>query len=134
MKIRVANERDLELLIKYDKHIAENELKSLIHRERVLIAEENGDFCGWLRYNLFWDNTPFLNMLFVRDEYRAQGIGQALTLDWEKRMKMLQHELLMTSTLANEQAQHFYRKLGYRDAGSLLLPSEPLEIIFIKEI
>jgi len=34
----------------------------------------------------------------------------------------------------NEQAQHFYRKLGYRDAGSLLLDEEPLEIIFVKDI
>jgi hypothetical protein len=49
-------------------------------------------------------------------------------------MKSLSYKLLMTSTLANENAQHFYRKLNYKDAGSLLLPDEPLEIIFIKEV
>lgn len=40
----------------------------------------------------------------------------------------------MTSTLSNENAQHFYRKLGYRDSGGLLLPNEPLEIIFVKNL
>ena len=39
---------------------------------------------------------------------------------------------MLTSTLADETAQHFYRKLGYRDTGSLLLPNEALEIILIK--
>ncbi|WP_278281130.1 hypothetical protein [Clostridium sp. N3C] len=38
----------------------------------------------------------------------------------------------MTSTMSNEEAQHFYRKFDYKDAGSLLLDNEPLEIIFTK--
>lgn len=40
----------------------------------------------------------------------------------------------MISTLAGEEAQHFYRKNHYVDAGALLLPGEPPEIVFIKEI
>lgn len=49
-------------------------------------------------------------------------------------MKGRGHSLVMTSTLANEGAQHFYRKLGYRDAGCLLLEREPLELMLIKAI
>lgn len=49
-------------------------------------------------------------------------------------MKNKGYNLLMTSTLSNEQAQHIYRKLGYKDSGSLLLENEPLEIIFTKNI
>lgn len=40
----------------------------------------------------------------------------------------------MTFTLSNENAQHFYKKLGYIDSGSLLLENEALEIIFTKKI
>lgn len=40
----------------------------------------------------------------------------------------------MTSSLSNEEAQHFYRKLNYVDSGALLLPEEPLEIIFVKKL
>jgi hypothetical protein len=40
----------------------------------------------------------------------------------------------MTSTLANEGAQHFYRKLGYRDSGCLILEDEPLEILLTKNL
>ncbi len=84
--------------------------------------------------NLFWDNTPFMNMLFVLETYRGIGIGKQLVTLWESEMKFLKYKLLMTSTLSNEHAQHFYRRLGYKDAGCLLLPDEPLEIIFTKEI
>lgn len=40
----------------------------------------------------------------------------------------------MISNLAGEEAQHFYRKNHYVDAGTLLLSGESLEIVFIKEI
>jgi ribosomal protein S18 acetylase RimI-like enzyme len=134
MTIRTAKIEDFAIIHKYDKHINEDELKSIINQDRVFVAEENGQFIGWLRYNLFWDNTPFMNMLYILDEYRGIGVGKQLTLHWEKLMKDLKFELVMTSTMSNEHAQHFYRKLNYIDAGSLLLPNEPLEIFFIKSI
>jgi hypothetical protein len=40
----------------------------------------------------------------------------------------------MTSTVSAESAQHFYRRLGYRDAGCLFLPGESAEILFIKQV
>ena len=44
------------------------------------------------------------------------------------------NKLVMTSSQSDEKAQHFYRKLGYSDVGSLTLPKEPLEIIFMKKL
>ena len=134
MTIRIANKSDLSILVHYDKHISADELVYSMMRERILIIEENNHLIGWLRYNLFWDNTPFMNMLYILEDYRGKRYGKVLTLFWEEKMKCLGYELVMTSTLSNEGAQHFYRKLEYRDAGSLLLPQEPLEIIFIKSI
>ncbi len=48
-------------------------------------------------------------------------------------MKTKRDDLVMTSSLSNEAAHYFYRKLNYVDSGALLLPEEPLEIIFCKE-
>ena len=44
------------------------------------------------------------------------------------------YKQVLTSTLSNERAQFFYRKNGYVDCGSLLLPREPLEIILLKHL
>ena len=132
--IRYADERDFEAMKGYDKHISESELQNAICAKRILLLYEKGGFIGWLRYNLFWDEIPFMNMLYVLEEYRAQGYGGRLLDFWEKEMADCGYEMVLTSTLSSEQAQLFYRKNGYADCGSLLLPGEVLEIILRKEL
>ncbi len=132
--VRYANENDWEALSRYDRHIAPEELRTSIRLQRVILLEDGEGFAGWLRYNLFWDNTPFMNLLFLLEDRRGRGYGGQLTAFWETEMKLLGYEQVLTSTLANERAQHFYRRRGYTDCGALLLPGEPLEILFRKEL
>lgn len=132
--IRYANEKDFETVRKYDSHISEKELKNAIAFKRVLVMYHDDRFAGWLRFNLFWDEIPFMNMLYLLEEYRGQGYGGRLVDFWEKEMADSGYETVLTSTLSNEQAQFFYRKNGYRDCGSLLLPEESLEIILRKNL
>ncbi|MDE7254238.1 MAG: GNAT family N-acetyltransferase [Acetatifactor sp.] len=132
--IRYATEKDFELLSNYDKHICETELKNCIKTERILLMFHNDVFIGWLRYNLFWDNIPFMNMLYFLEDYRGKGYGSQLVNFWEKEMLKSKYKMVLTSTQSNEQAQFFYRKIGYVDCGSLLLPEEPLEIILLKHL
>ena len=134
MEIRIAQLFDFELLKNYDKHIFKDILMKQIKDKHIMIAEEDSTFLGWLRYNLFWDSIPFMNMLFFLDGYRGKGYGTALTLEWGKVMKAKGYDAVMTSTQVNECAQHFYRKLGYTDIGSFMPPEEPLELILLKHI
>lgn len=133
-RIRFAEMSDLPVLSIHDRHLAESELTALISQKRVLIMSEGNDLVGWLRYNLFWDNTPFLNLLYLLENFRGMGLGGQLTAFWEREMKRAGYDMVMTSSLANERGQFFYRKHGYTDCGSLLLPGEPLEIIFRKKL
>lgn len=75
-----------------------------------------------------------MNMLYLSEKNRNRGIGKELVAFWENEMKKNGYEMIMTSTLSNEKAQHFYRKLGYKDVGCIILENEPLEIIFTKNI
>lgn len=134
MSVRVAELNDLHFLKKHDKHISESELEHAIKRKHILMAEKNGETVGWLRYNYFWDNTPFLNMLFILGEHRGNGHGTNLVAHWEAQMKRLGFHVVMSSTQANECAQHFYQKLGYNAIGGFLLRGEPYELILSKEI
>ncbi len=130
--IRYANENDFTKLKEYDRHISEAELRRSITSNRVLVMYQKDILVGWLRFNLFWDNTPFMNMLYFLEEYRGKGYGRQLTVFWEEEMRNNGFKMVLTSTLSNEQAQFFYRKIGYTDCGSLLLPKKPLEIIMRK--
>ena len=134
MEIRTADFWDFDLLQKNDRHIGPDALRASLAAGRVLVAYEGGHFAGWMRWNLFWDEIPFLNMLFLLEPYRGQGLGRALMAEWEARMRAQGYERVMTSTQANEYAQHFYRRLGYADIGAFALPGDPLELIFAKDL
>lgn len=135
MKFGYANKTDFQYILDNDIHISRELIQTKIQEKEIIIVRDSDKKnIGWLRYGYFWDNTPFMNMLYLNEAYRYKGIGTKLVRFWEREMKRKGYNLVMTSTLSNEQAQHFYRKLGYKDSGCLLLENESLEIIFTKEI
>ncbi len=135
MKIDYASKLDFQYIFDNDKHLPKHLIQSKIKDKQIIIAKDaDSKNIGWLRYGYFWDNIPFMNMLFIDESHRNNGGGKQLNKFWESEMKGKGFSMVMTSTLSNEQAQHFYRKLGYKDSGSLLLENEPLEIIFTKKI
>lgn len=134
MQIRWAEEKDLAILRTYDQHIRADELEKRIRQGGVLIAEEQDHFVGWLRYHLFWDNTPFMNLLYLLEPERGKGTGRVLVAFWEEQMKKQGYHAVMTSSQADEYAQHFYQHLGYRAIGGFLLPGEAYELIFWKSL
>ena len=131
--IRYADMQDFAVIKEHDKHIAEPELKNILSAKRVLVQYQGDTFIGWLRFGLFWDSIPFINMLYILDAYRGQGNGTKLVSFWEDEMAKAGYRQALTSTQSNERAQFFYRKIGYTECGALLLPKEPLEMFFIKD-
>lgn len=134
MTIRPAVHSDLPILTEYDRHISANELENLIRLGRISVAETEGSFAGWLRWNLFWDNTPFLNLLFLLEDFRGNGYGRILVAHWEQEMRQLGYNTVMTSTASEEYAQHFYRKLGYTAIGGFIPFGDPYELLFAKQL
>lgn len=134
MNIRIAKQKDLDIICRHDKHISKEELKYSISRDRIYFSKVDGEFIGWLRHSLFWDNMPFMNMLFILDKHRGKGYGKLLVEYWENKMREQNYKFVMTSTSSDEYAQHFYVKLGYHTIGGFTLPNNPYEIILIKEI
>lgn len=135
INICYASDKDINYIVKIDLHLKTVEIKEKVRRKEIIIVRDEKDTpIGLLRFNLFWDEIPFMNLIIINSRHRRKGIGKKLVEFWEKEMRNKGYKKTMTLTLSNEQAQHFYRKLGYRDAGSLLLDKEPLEIIFVKDI
>ena len=132
--IRLAGESDLAFLAAHDRHIGAQELANVVRLGRVVIATDaEGAPVGWLRWGLFWDNTPFMNLLFVLPQARGQGHAAALVARWEEDMRAQGYATVMTSTASDEDAQGLYRHLGYRAAGGFLPEGEPYELIFTKK-
>ena len=134
MTVRIATMNDLSRIVEQDRHISPEELIILISLGRVAVAEEGETFLGWMRWNLFWDNTPFLNMLYLLEPHRGKGYGKTMMVWWEREMRARSFDTLMTSTASDEYAQHFYQKLEYTAVGGFSLPGESYELIFVKTL
>lgn len=132
--IDYANTGDVPFLAGNDRHVSQDLMDQKVGRREVLIARLDEAAVGFLRFNYFWDIIPIMNLLFVLAPYRRRGIGRNMVTFWEGQMNRCGHRRVLTSTQSNEQAQHFYRKLGYADIGGFVLPGEPLEIILYKSL
>jgi len=133
--IRIATDNDLDFLLEHDRHIARELIPRKITDSQVYVATTaDGEVVGWLRYGLWYDLIPFMNMLYILEPHRREGLGRQLVERWEQDMREIGFDMVLTSTQADEEGQHFYRKLGYIDTGVLLLPGEPAEIILRKHI
>ena len=134
MEVNFADHKDLEYLAAEDHHLRSEIIERKIAQREILLLWYDNRRAGFLRYGYFWDEIPFMNLLWVHEAARNRGFGTHLISRWESEMRKLGHEMVMTSTLSNERAQHLYRKLDYEDCGSLLLPGEPLELVFLKKL
>ena len=109
-----------------------------VNSKQGYVLLENDKPVGLLRYNLFWDNTPFCTMLLIDWNNQKKGYGKELLEYWEKDMKSQGYDFVLTSTQVDETTQHFYRKLGYKDCGGLIIDipnyEQPMEMFLIKAI
>lgn len=131
--IGLATAGDLAFLEAHDRHT--KLMAEKVRRGEVLVVRSAGRCIGWLRFGYFWDSIPFMHLLHLLEEHRGRGVGTRLVAFWEEQMKRGGYTQVLTSTQANETAQHFYRKLGYIDIGQFHLPGdESDELILHKRL
>ncbi len=135
-QIRYVEEKDKEFWYTLDRHLPEAEFTKKVTDKRGYVIQDGEKPIGVFRFNMFWDNTPFLALIYIDFSYHKKGYGRKAMEFWEDEMKKLGYKLVMTSTQVDEAAQHFYRKLGYKDCGCLVLDipgfEQPLEMFMIK--
>ena len=137
IQIRYATDADLPYLLRQDDLVSEQVMRKKVSDNQVIVALKDGSHLGWLRFGYWWDIFPFMNLIVVDEHARRRGTGRKLVEFWEKEMKAEGHKLAITSTDADEDAQGFHRKMGYRDRGCFLFPRElfprsAMEILLLK--
>lgn len=136
VSIRYAEEDDRAFWYTLDTHLPTTEFAKKMRDKQGYILLCDGVPVGVLRYTLFWDSIPFLNLIFLDSSHRRQGIGRQAMALWEREMKRMGHGMCLVSTQSDEEAQHFYRALGYKDCGCLTMDisgyEQPPEIFLAK--
>ena len=62
--IRPVEPGDREFWMTLDRHLSETEFDRKVRDQMGYVLLCQGQPAGILRYNLFWDNTPFCNLLY----------------------------------------------------------------------
>ena len=133
MEIRLAVAEDIGGICRYDSHIPHLRLEKCIESGFVWVLCDGAAIVGVLRFSLFWQTLPFLDLMYLDDAYRGHGWGTRMMACWEENMKAAGYDHCMLSTQEDETAKFFYEKLGYRRIGSFLPPEqEAVEIMYLK--
>ena len=132
MIIELAQSKDNQKIAKLDSHIHPSRLGECIWNGQVYVLKDdsikNGGqnhrlknpIVGVLRYSLFWQSIPFVDLLYIDEACRGKGYGSQMMREWEQSRKIRGYKYVMTSTQADEDAWKFYEKLGYHKVGGFL--------------
>ena len=78
LEIRYVQPEDKGFWYRLDKHLSEQEFNHKISQKMRLCIVGESHSHWLLRYNLFWDNTPFCTMLFIDWQHQGKGYGKNL--------------------------------------------------------
>ena len=135
MTIRTAVPADLDGIRNYDRHIPAARLEDCSRRGQVVVLEDNGKILGVLRWNLFWQSLPFLDLIFLDNALRGQGWGTEMMALWEINMAEQGFRHVLLSTQEDETSKFFYEKLGYTLCGDFVPPDQDArELMYRKEL
>lgn len=136
MEIKIVTNNDKEFVMSIDKHINDTGYNNLVYTKSGYVIWEKNQRIGIIVHCILWDNIPFMNFLFIKEEYRNKGLAKQAIIIWENEMKNQGYKMTLISTQVDEGAQHLYRKLGYIDCGGLVFNNtpfdQPMEIFFRK--
>ncbi len=136
MKISILHptESNRDAYLALDYHITPEIFERKLRDDALLLLKACDEAVGVLRWSYFWDTIPFCDLVLLREDFRGRGLGRELVRHWEQELRERGFERVLTSTQIDESGQHFWRKLGYRDCGVLILDSEPGELFLTKRL
>ena len=68
MEIRYVELKDKEEWYLLDRHLPDSGFEEKVRNKQGYVVVDEDKIVGVLRYNLFWDNTPFCTMLYVDEK------------------------------------------------------------------
>ena len=127
MKLKHMEDSDKAFVMSIDTHVNDEQYANRVLTKSGYVIWDGDEPVGLMHHAVLWDNLPFLNLIYMKEECRGKGYGTEAMRLWEEDMKNRGYKMVLISTQVDEDAQHWYRKLGYVDCGGLLMNGTPFE-------
>lgn len=125
--LKIVTDADKDFVMSVDRHMDDTGYAGLVYTKSGYVIWKEKERIGIMVHCILWGHLPFLNLIFIKEEYRRKGFAKQAISDWETEMKQRGYQMTLISTQADEGAQHLYRKLGYLDCGGLVFHQTPLD-------
>ena len=132
--LRVSVSSDIEFLRGLLEQFSGDLLNAQIRDGKLRVVQWEDRLVGCIKFHVLWGTLPFLENLVILESERCRGHGTRAVRHWENEMASLGFDLVLMSTQSAKTAQHFWRKLGYKDCGSLIVQSQPTELFMQRRI
>ncbi len=132
--LQAANPADFEYIKQFALAPDEAALSAASRSGGLEIIYDGDARVGFLLYSILWGTLPFLEFFEVSPSERRRNVGRRAVGAWEKQMSKRGFDLVLISTSADSDSQHFWRKLGYVDCGALTVRQKPAEVFFQRAV
>lgn len=75
MEIRVVTDSDQKFVMSIDHHVNDTGYANRVRTKSGYVIWEGNTPIGVMSHCILWDNPPFLNFIFILEEYRGKGAG-----------------------------------------------------------
>ena len=121
-EITVAAESDIQDIHSVDNEFLSKRLAECIKEHRIFVLRSKGKVVGVMRYNLFLESIPCLDMLTLDSAYIEKGYIQKMLDYWEFRMRELGYGYVMTTMFTDRVENYSPETFAYQKMGAFSLP------------
>lgn len=140
--INFATISNFEPLRNFDPHsryINPQMMMSKIKDSEIIIAREDAEIVGLLRFNYIWSTRPYIEFVFIKEDKRGRGVGKELLNFLENYLIKHEYSFLFSSSEEQDvKAIEWHKKNGFQEMGKLNdlnLPHDKIaEVFFSKKI
>ena len=141
-KIRLATIEDYNKVRSFDPHskyINPEKICTKLKSNEIILAIENSKIIGLIKFSYFWATRPFIDLIYVKEDFRKFGIGKKMLGYLENYLCSQNNAYLFSSTEdKDDKARIWHEKNGFKRCGKvkcLNLPHDKTsEIFFYKRI
>lgn len=98
VRIEVVTNDDKAFVMGIDNYVNDNGYANRVFTNSGYVIWEGTQRIGIMMHCVLWDNLPFLNFIFINEEYRGKGYAKQAILDWENEMKNQGYKMTLIST------------------------------------
>ena len=121
-ELTVATEADIQDIYAFDNEFLHERLAECIKENRVFVLRSRGGIFGVMRYNLFLESLPCLDVLILDSAYIKKGYVQKMMDYWEFRMRELGYGYVMITMFADQVEVYGPEMFSYQKMGDFSLP------------